>query len=368
MKYSVIEFTREEKYIKEFLELPGRLYSKKELMQNKEEELAVLNETHPLSHYFHIHRLLVTDEGKRTVCRAILTVYENDRTAYLGFFESENSRGACSLLFHRAEELAKEEGCHTVVGPVDASFWIRYRFKVNRFKEPYTGEPYNKDYYAGLWQAAGYQCMERYYSNRYRVVEKGYRSEKFTDRLKEKEAKGYVIKSPDAKTFDDTLKEVYGLLITLYSGFPVFKHITEGEFCRQFSYLKKLIRYRMVKMAYYQKKPVGFFVSIPDYKNTVYGRLSVSDIVKYTLTRIKPKEYVMLYMGVDAGHRGLGKALAESIKEELQKQKTASVGALIRKGNINRDYFKELVAYEYEYVLLKKELLHEMYENSEKMQ
>ncbi len=69
MKYSVIEFTREEKYIKEFLELPGRLYSKKELMQNKEEELAVLNETHPLSHYFHIHRLLVTDEGKRTVCR-----------------------------------------------------------------------------------------------------------------------------------------------------------------------------------------------------------------------------------------------------------------------------------------------------------
>jgi len=48
--------------------------------------------------------------------------------------------------------------------------------------------------------------------------------------------------------------------------------------------------------------------------------------------------------------------LAEAIKEELIKAGVPSVGALIRQGNINKDYFQELIDYEYEYVLLEKKL------------
>lgn len=356
MSYSVIEFHQEEEYVRKFLDLPKRLYTKQELMQNEKEEQEILNETHTLSHYFRVHRLLVTDENKKAVCRAVLTIYKNDENAYLGFFESENNQGACSMLLKKAEELAEQSGCHAVIGPVDASFWIRYRFKVNRFGTPYTGEPYNKNYYAKLWQNEGYRCMETYYSNHYRVVDKEFNLEKFSKRLAEKEEEGYVIQSPDAKTFDRVLKEVYDMLIILYSDFPAYKYITQKEFISQFSYLKRLIRYGMVKVAYYNKQPAGFFVSIPNYNNTVYGKMSVWDITKYLKTRIKPKDYVMLYMGVSSGHTGLGKALAESIKKELQKLGTPSVGALIRKENINKEYFKELVDYEYEYILLKKTL------------
>ena len=61
-------------------------------------------------------------------------------------------------------------------------------------------------------------------------------------------------------------------------------------------------------------------------------------------------------MGVDTAHRGLGKALAEAIREELSRTGVPSVGALIRSGNINRDYFQELVDYEFEYVLLGKKI------------
>ena len=38
MKYKVIEFENEEKYINEFLKLPKRLYSKREIMQDEKEE------------------------------------------------------------------------------------------------------------------------------------------------------------------------------------------------------------------------------------------------------------------------------------------------------------------------------------------
>jgi len=56
--------------------------------------------------------------------RVLLTRYAGEPVLYLGFFES-------------ADDAA-------VVGPVDASFWIRYRLKVSGFEHaPYFSEPLN---------------------------------------------------------------------------------------------------------------------------------------------------------------------------------------------------------------------------------
>lgn len=352
MSYTVSEISGDKELVRKFLELPGRLYTKKEIMQQPEEERRILEGTHVLSHYFTVFPLLVLDERGTAVSRAVLTVYPEDPEGYLGFFESEDCKEAVKLLFEKAESVAAAHGCRKITGPVDASFWIRYRFKNSCFDRSYTGEPYNREYYVRLWQEAGYEIVERYYSNHYRIVGRSYADPVFSSRLHQKLQEGYEIKSPSSAAFDRTLQEVYGLLIELYRNFPVYKPVSQEEFSALYSYLKPLIRYSMVKMAYEKGKPVGFFISIPDYGNTVYGRLTPADYVRILLTRARPRSYVMLYMGVDASHRGLGKAMAEAIKEELQAAGVPSVGALIRQGNVNRDYFRELVDYEYEYVLL----------------
>ena len=355
MSFHAVTFSQESTYIQQFLHLPRRLYGPKELMQKPEEELAILTGTHVLSHYFTVVPLLVLDAKGTAVCRAVLTFYPDDPEAFLGFFESEDLPEAAALLFQKAEVLAKEHGCTHITGPVDASFWIRYRLKVRQFEHTYTGEPSNKDYYFRLWRSAEYEVTARYFSNHY-IPAVAHQNRQFTARLAEKRAQGYIIKSPSRASFDKTLQDVYGLLIELYRPFPAYRPITEAEFTALYRYLKMLIRYPMVKMAYFQGQPVGFFISIPDYGTMVYGRLSLPKLVQIFLTRLRPKSYVMLYMGVDTAHRGLGKALAEAIREELSRTGVPSVGALIRSGNINRDYFQELVDYEFEYVLLGKKI------------
>lgn len=354
MSYSVIQFENEKKYIKMFLNLPKHLYNKNEIMQNEKEELSILKGTHVLSHYFDIHRFIVIDEKGKAVARAILTIYKNDSTSYLGFFESIDNEKASNLIFQKAESIAREKGYNSIVGPVDASFWIKYRLKTNRFNDSYTGEPYNKDYYLKLWEAAGYEVTEHYSSNRYKSVEQNFNNDKFSKRLAEKTVEGYIIKSPSKHDFGRTLCEVYDLLIELYRSFPVYKHICKEEFVCIYSYLERLVKYNMIKMAYLNDKPVGFFISIPNYKNIVYGKLSILDYIKIAKIHARPNDYVMLYMGVEFSHKGLGKAIAEVIKEELKKEGTPSVGALIRQGNINKDYFKNLIEYEFQYVLLSK--------------
>jgi len=59
-------------------------------------------------------------------------------------------------------------------------------------------------------------------------------------------------------------------------------------------------------------------------------------------------------MGVDQSHRGLGKALAGSIMEELRKNGLPSIGALARDGKVTQKYGEDYIDQLYKYVLLEK--------------
>ena len=65
----------------------------------------------------------------------------------------------------------------------------------------------------------------------------------------------------------------------------------------------------------------------------------------------------MLYMGVDAKHKGLGMALTESIRQELYKNKCSSIGALVMDGKKNKKYYQNFISEQYEYLFLEKILV-----------
>jgi len=111
----------------------------------------------------------------------------------------------------------------------------------------------------------------------------------------------------------------------------------------------------MIKFAYLNGKMVGFFISVPNYHNKVY-HINLINIFKILKLRENPTEYVMLYMGVDSGHTGLGKALAYSIMKELKENNAKSIGALARDGKVTQNYVEDLIKDKYEYVLLERKI------------
>lgn len=357
MKYTTKQFGAENKnLLKKFLNLPKNLYSKKELMQNESEIIRLISGTHTLSRYFKVYPFITLDENGKAVSRCILTEYFDRKCAYIGFFESIDNKSASDSVFEEAEKLAKKSGYTSIAGPVDCSFWIRYRLKVNRFGNPYTAEPYNKDYYEKFFLERGYKISGEYISNRFRRVEKNFHDEKFENRLADMKARGYKIISPSNKTFDKSLREIYSLLIELYSNFQTYSRITENEFVELYSPLKFIVDYSMIKIAYYNEKAVGFFVTVPNLNNAVSGKITLRKLIRIILSKFICRDYVMLYMGVDEEHRGLGKALAETIRRELSENGAESVGALIRKGKTNSSWFSELVDFEYQYRIYEKNL------------
>ena len=350
----VIKFNQEEKYIKDFINLPKKIYTKNNNMEDSNNIKNFLTNNHPLSKYFKLNKFLIY-KNEEVVGRFIITEYPDEKkVCYIGFFECINDKKVAKQIFNEAYMFAKDNDYKKIVGPVDASFWNKYRLKINKFEDlPYTGEPYNIDYYYKLFKDNKYKVCDHYTSQLYEKVDESYNNPKFIEHYKEFEKLGYEIVKPKIEDYEKCMSEIYDLITVLYSDFPVFKMLSKEDFLTLYNDYKKIMNMDMVRMAYYKEKTVGFYISIPNYHNIIY-HLTPINILKLLIQKKHPKGYVMLYMGVDQKHIGLGKALVYSIVEELKKNNLPSIGALAHDGKINQNYAKEVINSRYEYVLLER--------------
>ena len=352
----IIKFDTEKKYINDFLAIPKKIYKKKTNTENSKIVKQIITNIHPLNKYFKLTKFIVY-KNDEAVGRFAITEYPDDKkTCYIGFFECIKDHKVAKELFKEAEKYARNKKYKSIIGPVDGSFWNKYRLKINLFdKLPYTGEPYNADYYYKMFIKNNYKVTEHYVSNAIDKVEESYSNDKFNEHFNEFQKLGYKIIKPKLKDFDKCIEEIYYMIMDLYSTFPTFNKLGKKDFVEMFSSYKKIINMDMVRMAYYKEKAVGFCISVPNYNNKV-NHLNLKNIIKILHIRKHPKEYVMLYLGADRNHKGLGKAIAYTMAEELKKQNLTSISALIRDGNININYGYEKFINKYEYVLLEKKL------------
>ncbi len=344
----------EKKAIRDFLKIPSYIYGKDENTADTEAEKQLLTGNHILSHYFDFYGIVLYKDNKPTA-RCSVTMYHGENDAYFGHFECPDNSKVAELLLSTAERLCKKYGKNRLTGPVDGSFWIKYRLKTgDNFGSPYTSEPYNKAYYERLILSCGYGVYEKYGSNHYIVPYED--DPRLTRCLERVVKKGYIIKSPQKEDFFKALEEIYEMVIRLYSGFPVFKAITKEEFFSIYEKLEKIVDFDMVKLAYYENEPVGFFVAIPDFGRMVSGKINPLDIPKILKIKKSPKCYILLYLGAQSSHRGLGMALAESMRSSLRDKNAQSVGALIREKNLKRSYMDIYTDKSYSYCLYSKEI------------
>jgi hypothetical protein len=286
----------------------------------------------------------------------MLTYYPGDDTGYLGFFEAHPVPEAVKVMFDHVQSRAAADGKRRLLGPVDASIYINYRFKCDRFDKTYTGEPYNKPYYPTLWEDWGFSLCSRYLSNQLRRVEEGDtdpRLRRIYDRFI---ARGYRFVSPRRQDFGRYLPDIWDSMMRLYAGFAGFKPLTQAQFSALFSGLKYVLNFDMVKLVYKGDQLRAFGICLPNYGNLTRGRLTIGKLLRILKLRSKPQEYVILYVGADPGASGLGGALIHDIRNSLYRNGCTAIGALIREGNITGKVYDFLYTDCFHYSLFSKEL------------
>lgn len=339
-----------------FLNFSESLYDPAFRTENKRELRELLEGKHPLSHYFKVTPIVVIDAG-RIVSRAVVTCYPNDSSAYIGYFESENNPEAATLLMDYATHIAYMHGRETIEGPMNASFWLGYRLKVNHFdKEPYFSELYNLDYYQSLWEANGFERRETYYSNFYAPVDEKTKQEKYQKRYQQFTEKGYRIVSPTKQSLDNDFCAVSEMLQDRFRTFPVFKGISEEEFMLLFENLKLVLNLRYVKLAYDSLGNfAGFVIAVPDYGTQLLKEtLTKKEVLKVLLTKQMTRKYVILYMAVKEHHEGLGSALVYAVIQEFKRYRVQSISSYIHEGKVSGSYVISSITDQNEYVYYQK--------------
>lgn len=362
MREIIVDFGNVKTIRRDFLALPTALYDRDKCPQDIKTERQILEGTHMLSSTFEVLPFVAyvkEDGGKEIAARALLTYYTGDDVAYVGFFESIDDTKVCWKLFEAIFDVVKKDGKKMVAGPVDASFWIRYRFKLSSdrvFDETYSCEPYNKEYYVRLWQQCGFQISHTYESNFYRQVKADDISPKLSQRYERMCQKGYTLRTSSFKNFDVDLVQIHKLITKTYRHFPMYTEISLKQFQTMFGYLKYILNYSMVKLLYKDEEAVGFMICVPNFGFDSMGKLTLKKLSRVLKIRKCPNEYVILYMGVDTKHLGTGSALAEDIKNELCKNGCTSIGALILEGKVTGLYYSDLFTGKSKYVLLERSL------------
>lgn len=116
-------------------------------------------------------RVLVAGENGRPLARIVARISptlrdeQGRRLGLLGEFEACDRADAVRVLFTAAQAWFRHCGVETIVGPMDGDTWHRYRINTGPFdRPPFFLEPINPPYYARLWERAGFDALENFYS------------------------------------------------------------------------------------------------------------------------------------------------------------------------------------------------------------
>lgn len=338
-----------------FLALPDMIYRKIN-PQDKKLEMQILCGQHPISNDIETNLFVVVDNFNKPVCRCLMTYYKDDPTAYVGFFESKESVEAVKLMFQKVELRASRDGKTSLLGPIDASVYIKYRFKVDHFDSIYTGEPYNKDYYHSLWQQVGFSICRTYISNKMRKIRDSDFDPKIEKIYQKYVDNGYYFCNPNKSNFARSLDDIYELLMERTYGFAGCTAISKQQFHAIYADIKKITNYDMIHLVYQDEKLKAFSVSLPNYYGLTSGALEIGKLWEIMKIKKSPKEYVMLYVGADTKSPGLEAALLHAVQNAIYANQCTSICALIREGNALDRLCEQMRTDRYEYVLLSKEI------------
>lgn len=337
---NVIEVQTEQDRI-DFLNLPRALYGRRH-HQNTAVVRQFLEGSHPLSDTAEIRHFLLRREN-RVVGRMTLTASPGLDTLFLGYFECIDAPACANALFQRAREEALRLGRTSVTGPVDVSFWVGYRLKLDQPDRVFMGEPQNLPYYPSLFEQGGFRLISQYSSHYYRAIPPDHALTRFEQRRRLMQSRGIRLIHPDFREFDRYLEDIHGLLMELYRDFPAFVPISAKNFIAMFRDLKSISDPRLIVLAYDGELPVGFFISFPDYQNDLVQGSTVVRLIHLIRTRLWPRHIVLSYSGVRHGYEGLSGALYCETLEFLKAKGLPAVSTLMQKGKVTSGFEKELI-------------------------
>jgi GNAT superfamily N-acetyltransferase len=269
-------------------------------------------------------RWLLRDDEGRTIGR-IAAFIDNIRskankqpTGGLGYFEVIGNRDAAFMLFDTAKEWLSERGMQAMDGPINfGENDVNWGLLVEGFIQQGFGMPYNKEYYRQFFEEYGFIKYFEQYSYHRKVRGEDKKIDMFPPRLVK--IAEWLMKRPGysfqhfeyrkSEKFINDLVEVYNDTWSLFKEDftpmdPAFLEATVRK-------MRSFIDEELIWFAYYNDKPVAFFILYPDLNQILShfrGKLHLWNVIRFFYYRATHEMTRMraIVGGVHPSHQNSG--------------------------------------------------------------
>lgn len=302
--------------IKEFIDLPFRLYSKDPFFSPplKRDLKRDFSEANPFFKHSKVRFFIVKRDGE-TVGRVVSIINErhikfhNEKAGFFGFFESINDFSVAKLLLDTVRADLKDNGITIMRGPMNFSTNEECGFLIEGYQyPPFIMTPYNPPYYNDFMERYGMRKAKDLYAFIHEIK----------DRLPEKilrvaalaEKRGITIRPINKDRFDSEMllfKDVYNSAWEMNWGFIP---LTDEELYYLGSRLRDIVVPDLTLIAEDNGIPVGFMGLLPDYNQVLRrmkGRLNPLSLAKalYYSKRITDLRLLLLGIKREYRHKGV---------------------------------------------------------------
>jgi hypothetical protein len=249
-------------------------------------------------------RWLLKDNNGNTIGRIAAFIDRVKSATYrqptggCGFFEVIDDREAANTLFDTAKKWLAQRGMEAMDGPINFgrndNYW---GLLVDGFVQQGFGMPYNKKYYRSFFEDYGFRnYFDQYTSHRTlrnennKIIDFPERIMKIAEWLTKRPGYSFLhFKFRDSRKFINDLCSIYN---TTWNYLKAdFTPIDPSIMYEAMHNVKHIIDEELIWFAYYNDKPIGFFILLPDFNQILRhlnGKLNLWNIIRilyYKMTR-----------------------------------------------------------------------------------
>jgi hypothetical protein len=273
---------------------------------------------------FLIQKNIIVLKENVPITRGVAFINTLGNFGTIGVFESFNDTKAVNLLVEKSAEFFKNNGITRILAPMNGSIWSDYRFMTKGFEDkPFLGEVYNKPYYESLFENCGFTVAKRWTSTFVDDLNSFPENVKRITKPASLDYSGLNIRQ--IENFDNDILLLHKLIMNSFSGFYAFTPLTEEEFVKKYSVLKKVYDKKAIRLVFDKSNPdelLSAALAFPNFQTPL-------DYIRKTAD-----SYIFLYLatlqkdGVSVNPRASA-AACSTVGLELLNRKKGCVCALM---------------------------------------
>jgi GNAT superfamily N-acetyltransferase len=250
---------------------------------------------HSFEHGEAVRWMLLDDSGK-TIGRIAAFIDRIRSSAYrqpaggMGFFEVIENKEAAFTLFDTAREWLASRGMEAMDGPINFgendNYW---GLLIEGFMQQGFGMPYNKKYYREFFESYGFRDYFRQLAYHRTIRGPDKKIENFPERIMKiaewlSKRPGYSFRHFEIRNRMKYFKDICDIYNSTWTHLkedftPLGQSFLEESLGRS----KSILDEELIWFAYFNDKPIGFFVLIPDLNQILRhlnGRLTLWNIIR----------------------------------------------------------------------------------------